>query len=94
MDPAKVINEYLKKKSLTVKKFANLCDLHYMTVYNILHGSMPSQLTAAKIEKWTKGDLKYEDLTDLPKKRRRWNSSSKFVDSTLDMLPAEWGQII
>lgn len=94
MDAAKFIKEYIKKKNLTVRKFANICDVHYMTVYNILHGSIPSQLTAAKMEKYTKGELKYEDLTNLPRKKRRWNSASKFVECSIDHLPTDWGQII
>lgn len=94
MNPAKTIQDYLKRKKISVRKFSSQCDLHYMTIYGILKGRPLSQLTAAKIEKYTKGEIKYEEITDLPKKRRRWNSTSRFVDSRLEMLPADWGKII
>lgn len=91
VDPKNMIEDYLRKKKMSVTKFARLCDIHSNTVYLILNGTAVSALVAAKIEHYTKGDIKYETLTDKPKKRRRWD---RYPNIQTEKLPADFGKII
>ncbi len=91
VDPKNMIDVYLKKKNMSVTKFSRLCDIHPNTVYLILKGTPVSALVAAKIEHYTKGDIKYETLTDKPKKRRRWD---RYPHIQSEKLLANFAKII
>lgn len=91
VDPKNAVQVFLKKNNMSVQKFSKLCDIHPNTVYLILKGTPVSALVAAKMEHYTKGELKYETLTDKPKKRRRWD---RYPHIHAQKLPNDFGKII
>jgi len=68
---AEIIRKYLDERELSVEVFANMCKISNTAVYKYLKGSPIHPLCAYKIEKGTKGKIRYEDLTDIPLKKTR-----------------------
>jgi transcriptional regulator with XRE-family HTH domain len=70
------IKTYLKKKNLTLRQMAEICDVHYSTLYRL---SIPKDHKSArrvsleialKIEKGTKGLVSQLDLLGTPSELR------------------------
>lgn len=59
---ASVIREYLDKHVLAVKDFAKRAGLTNQTVHNILKGGKVRRLSAAKMSRATKGEIKISDF--------------------------------
>lgn len=69
------IYEFLEHTGMTKKDFAHMCRLNADAFYTALKNNKIGPLTADKIDKFTKGKVRYEDLTD--KKRPRKASRRK-----------------
>ena len=64
------LKEYLREKKLTQKQFASLCKIHPGSVNIYLQGCNIHPKIAHKIEKYTRGELLFEDLTDAPRGKK------------------------
>lgn len=74
---SEVIRNYIKEKNITIEMFADLCKIHKLSVHAWLNGKHSIRpTTAAKIERRTKCQIKYEQLTDVPRKLK-WMSSAQ-----------------
>lgn len=66
-----VIKKYIEDKNLTVAIFAAMIRVDAQTVYNWIKGSSaPRPSIAMRVEKITRGEIKYEQLSSAPKKKR------------------------
>lgn len=71
MEPSEVLKNYLKKHEMSVDDFANLCRLSHTSIYNFLHGKPISRIAAFKIEKFTRSELSFSQLTVAEKETKK-----------------------
>jgi DNA-binding transcriptional regulator YdaS (Cro superfamily) len=66
-----VIKKYIEDKNLSVAIFAAMIRVDSQTIYNWIKGvSTIRPSIAMRVEKATRGEIKYEQLTSAPKKKR------------------------
>lgn len=71
MNPVNTIREYLKKEDMDQSSFAKKCKIARESVTAYLKGSNIHRRVAEKIERHTKGVIRYEQLTDKPRRKKR-----------------------
>lgn len=75
-EPRIKIKKYLNEKNLTQRAFSSICKIDPMSVCNYLQGTNIHPKIAMKIEKYTRGEISYEDLTDTPRGKKYQKKSS------------------
>ena len=70
MEPKDKLKEYLREKNLTQKQFAYLCKIHPGSLNIYLQGTNIHPKIAYKIEKYTRGEILFEDLTSVPRGKK------------------------
>ena len=68
--PKDKIRQYLNEKGLTQAVFASICKIGAMSIYSYLQGTNIHPKNAYKIEKYTRGEILFEDLTDAPRGKK------------------------
>lgn len=59
------INEYMDKNGMTGKWLCKQLGISYSSLFKIINGGKVGKLIAQRVEQFTKGQVKYEDLIKL-----------------------------
>lgn len=69
MTPYQVIKQYIQAHDMFAAEFCRVCDIAYSTLYGYSNGEKIHEKIAKRIEEKTGGEIKYEQLTDKPRKK-------------------------
>lgn len=79
MNHINIIENYLNRKEMTQGAFAKKCRISRTTVIAYLKGKSVHPKIAHKIEQSTNQEIKYEQLTEKPRKKRRKRIGNKWI---------------
>lgn len=79
MTPIHTITNYLSKRNLTQKSLAKKWKIAAATLGRYIKGAPIHPKVAEKIEKLSGMEIKYEELTSKPRKKRRKKIGNKWV---------------
>lgn len=69
-NPAFILKSYMKRHNIPAYRLALKCHISTSTLNGALRENRIGQNAAYKIEKFTKGEIKFDDLTDIPMSHR------------------------